>query len=288
MQVFLRVAQTGSFASVANQLDVDRSWVTRQIASLEKHLGTKLITRSTRRLSLTPAGSIYLEKCRLILNMVDSAEADIADENTEPRGQIRLGLPLAFGLQVLTPLLLDFSKRHPMVELVTDLSDQRVNLIEEGLDLAIRITDSLQSGDVVRKLGVCPMLTFASPGYFASHGTPRHPRDLESHECLIYSNAASRAQWAYRDSGKKINVSVRGRITANNGIFLTEAAAQDRGITRQPLFIAKRYLDAGVIRPILQDFEGPDLGIYAVLPGNRYIPHRVSTLMTYLSDQLSE
>lgn len=287
MQVFVRVAQAGSFSAVSQQLNVDRSWVTRQISALETHLGVKLFTRSTRRLSLTPAGSIYLEKSRVILNLVDAAESDAVEERAVPRGQIRLGVPLAYGLQVLTPWLLEFSKTYPAIELSVDLSDERVNLIEQGLDISIRITGHLQPGDVVRKLADCPMVTFASPGYLSLYGTPRRPQDLESHECLVYSNTPTRAQWVFQQQQQKISVPVRGRIMANNGLLLTEAAAQGVGIARQPYFIAKSYIDAGLVKPILEKYETSPLGVYAVLPSNRYIPHRISVLMKFLADRMA-
>jgi DNA-binding transcriptional LysR family regulator len=153
MHLFMRVAELGSFSAVALQLGVARSVVTRQIAALENHLGVKLMARSTRRLALTSAGAAYLEKCRVILNLVDTAEADVAEERLTPRGNIRISLPLSFGIKRLAPLLLDFSQRHPEVSLDMDYSDRRINLIEEGIDLAIRITRRLDPGDVARKIG---------------------------------------------------------------------------------------------------------------------------------------
>ena len=286
MQTFVRVAEAGSFIAVANQLQVARSVVTRQIAALEKHLGAKLITRSTRSLTLTAAGSAYLEKCRVILNMVDAAESSLAEEKAVPRGRIRLGLPLTYGLQELMPALLDFARDQPFIELIMDLSDQRANLIEEGLDLAIRITAELQPGDIVRKLGQCHLLTLASPDYLAQHGEPRHPTDLRHHECLIYASDSATTQWSYRDGENTLQVPVRGRIVANNGGALTEAAARGMGITRQPDFIVAPWLARGQVQVVLQDFEIPPLGIYAVLPSNRYIPHRVSALIEHLARAL--
>ena len=283
MQTFVRVAEAGSFIAVANQLQVARSVVTRQIAALEKHLGAKLITRSTRSLTLTAAGSAYLEKCRVILNMVDAAESSLAEEKAVPRGRIRLGLPLSYGLQELMPALLDFAQAQPFIELIMDLSDQRANLIEEGLDLSIRITADLQPGDIVRKLGQCRLLTLAARGYLAQHGEPRHPTDLRHHECLIYARASATTQWTYRDNEQTLQVPVRGRIVANNGSALTEAAARGMGITRQPDFIAAPWLARGQVQVVLEDFEIPPLGIYAVLPSNRYIPHRVSALIEHLA-----
>lgn len=286
MQTFVRVAEAGSFIAVANQLQVARSAVTRQIAALETHLGAELIIRSTRSLTLTPAGSAYLEKCRVILNMVDAAESSLNEENAVPRGRIRLGLPLTYGLKELMPALLAFAEEQPFIELVMDLSDQRANLIEDGLDLSIRITADLQPGDIVRKLGECRLMTIASPGYLKAHGEPRHPTDLLHHECLIYASDSTINAWPYREGKQPLQVSVRGRIVANNGIALTEAAARGMGIARQPDFIVAPYLLGKKVKSILEKFADEPLGIYAVLPSNRYVPHRVKVLMDYLAKTL--
>ena len=218
MQMFVRVAEAGSFIAVAQQLQVARSVVTRQVAALEHHLGTQLITRSTRSLTLTAAGVAYLEQCRRILNMVDAAESGLSAESTVPRGRIRLGLPLSFGLIHLMPALLDFAREHAHIELIMDMSDQRANLIEEGLDLAIRITADLQPGDIVRKLGHCRLHTLASPEYLAAHGTPCHPLELKQHECLLYASDSAASHWLYREGGRAVQVPVHGRIVANNGL----------------------------------------------------------------------
>jgi DNA-binding transcriptional LysR family regulator len=287
MQIFVRVAEAGSFTAVADQLRVARSAITRQIAALEKHLRVKLITRSTRSLTLTPAGSAYLEKCRVILNMVDAAESSLDEEKAVPRGRIRLGLPISFGLERLLPALLIFAKAQPHIELMMDFSDQRANLIEEGIDLSIRITADLQPGDIVRQLGQVRLLTLASPAYLSEHGEPRHPEALAQHECLVYSMSMNSATWPYRVDGQLQQFPVRGRIRANNGLALTRAAAQGMGITLQPDFIAEPYLARGEVLELLPDFAPPPLGIYAVLPSNRYIPHRVNVLLEHLAASFS-
>ena len=283
MQIFVRVAEAGTFTAVADQLQVARSVVTRQIAALEKHLRVKLITRSTRSLTLTPAGAAYLEKCRVILNLVDAAESSLEEEKAVLRGRIRLGLPLSFGLQRLMPALLDFAKAQPHIELLMDFSDQRANLIEEGLDLSIRITADLQPGDIVRTLGHCRLLTLASPAYLSEHGEPTHPEQLRHHDCLVYSMTAKSATWPFQMDGQVQVLPVRGRIQANNGLALVQAAAQGMGITLQPDFIAEPFLQRHEVVEILQPFQAPPLGIYAVLPSNRYIPHRVNVLMDHLA-----
>ena len=287
MQLFVRVAEAGSFTAVAEQLNLARSVVTRQISALETALGAKLMTRSTRSLSLTAAGAAYLEKCRLILNLVDAAEADVAQEKVEPRGRIRLGLPLSFGLERLMPMLLTFAEQQPHIQLEMDFSDRRANLIEEGIDLSIRITAQLASGDIVRKLGTCQLMTLASPAYLNLHGTPRTPDELQHHECLAYAVDLSPSSWVFPVQGREERVSVRSRIMANNGSALMQAAARGLGITRQPDFIAAPFLARGEVVPLLAAYDAQPLGIYAVLPSNRYIPHRVKVLMDYLAAALA-
>jgi DNA-binding transcriptional LysR family regulator len=286
MQTFARVAQAGSFTAVADQLQVDRSAITRQISALEKHLAVKLITRSTRSLTLTPAGSAYLEKCRLIINLVDAAESSLTEESTLVRGRVRLALPLSFGRERLMPALLEFMRLQPNLELLLTMSDQRSNLIEEGLDLAIRVTSDLQSSDIVRKLGQCRLLTVASPAYLAQHGTPAHPEELRHHECLLYTSSNTSAQWTYPIDGQVKNVAVRGRLAANNGLALLAANASGMGISVQPDFLAEPFLARKEVVEILADFMPPPLGIYAVLPSNRYIPQRVALLIDFLDKSL--
>ena len=286
MQIFLRVAEAGSFTAVADQLQVDRSAITRQISALEKHLAVKLITRSTRSLTLTPAGSAYLEKCRLILNLVDATESSLTEESALVRGRIRLGLPLSFGRERLLPAILEFMRLQPKLELLLTMSDQRSNLIEEGLDLAIRVTNDLQPSDIVRKLGQCRLVTVASPAYLAEHGGPQHPDDLRHHECLLYSSSSTAAQWPYSIDGQVKTVAVRGRLAANNGLALLTANAAGMGISLQPDFLVDPFLARQQLVEILAGFAPPPLGIYAVLPSNRYIPQRVALLIDFLGKSL--
>lgn len=286
MHLFLRVAELGSFSAVAQQLGLARSVVTRQIAALETHLGVKLMVRSTRRLALTSAGTAYLEKCRVILNLVEAAETDVAEERLTPRGNIRISLPLSFGIKRLAPLLLDFSQRYPEVSLEMDYTDRRVKLIEEGFDLSIRITRRLEPGDVARKIGTGRMWVVASPEYLARHGRPQHPAELVHHECLGYTASREIQSMQFMVDGQLKSFSLRSRINANNGEVLTEAAAQGLGITMQPDFIADGFIAAGRVEPILLDFPIPELGIYAMLSSNQHVPYRVRVLMDFLASAL--
>lgn len=286
MHLFLRVAELGSFSAVAQQLGLARSVVTRQIAALETHLGVKLMVRSTRRLALTSAGTAYLEKCRVILNLVEAAETDVAEERLTPRGNIRISLPLSFGIKRLAPLLLDFSQRYPEVSLEMDYTDRRVKLIEEGFDLSIRITRRLEPGDVARKIGTGRMWVVASPEYLARHGRPQHPAELAHHEYLGYTASREIQSMQFMVDGQLKSFSLRSRINANNGEVLTEAAAQGLGITMQPDFIADGFIAVGRVEPILLDFPIPELGIYAMLSSNQHVPYRVRVLMDFLASAL--
>lgn len=286
MQLFTRVAELGSFSAVAQQLGVARSVVTRKIAALEARLGVKLMVRSTRQLTLTSAGTAYLEKCRVILNLVDVAEADVAQERATPRGRIRLSLPLSYGLRHLTPLLLDFTRQYQEVGLELDYTDRRLNLIEEGFDLSVRITARLAPGDIVRKLGTSVLHVVASPAYLARHGRPLHPQELAHHECLGYVSQGNTQAWVFAVDGRVETFPVRSRINANNGDALTIAAVQGLGITVQPDFIVADYLASGEVEMLLEQFRAPPLGIYAVLPSNRHVPHRVSALIGFLAGRL--
>jgi len=285
MRIYLRVAELGSFAAVARQMGVARSVITRQVAALEAHLGVKLIARSTRSLMLTSAGSAYLERCREILNLVEAAEAGLADERQEPRGLIRLSVPLSFGLRHLSPLLMDFNVTYPDVVTEIDFTDRRVKLVDEGLDLAIRITRRLDPLDVARRIGSSRLQAIASPDYLRRHGEPKHPRELAEHECLIYLPAQHEG-WPFLVNGATEIFTVRGRMRANNGDALLDAAMRGLGITAQPTFISAAAIEAGWVRPILTDYPMPELGIYALLSGNRYVPQRVRVLVDYLAERI--
>jgi DNA-binding transcriptional LysR family regulator len=244
--------------------------------------------RNTRRLSLTSAGSAYLEKCKVVLDLIEAAEASVMEERLTPRGNIRIGVPLSFGLKKLTPILLEFSERYPDINLEIVFDDNQMNLIEEGIDLSIRIATQLAPGDIVRKLGSCRLFTVASPDYLKQYGRPSHPSELINHECLGYTLTASGMSWGFMVEGHLETFYIRSRIKANNGDALTEAAARGLGITRQPDFIVDDYLATGQVETILNEFNAAVLGIYAILSSNRYVPHRVRVLLDFLANRLSE
>lgn len=285
MQLFVRVAELGSFSAAAQQMNVARSAVTRQVAALEKHLGTMLLARSTRRLSLTSAGVAYLEKCREILGLVEAAEAGLSEDRQAPRGHIRITLPLSFGIRQLMPMFGDFMAANPEVSIELDFNDRRANLIEGGFDLAIRIADRLEPGDVARKIGSSQGIVAAAPGYLERHGRPKHPRDLIKHECFGYLLAA-RSSWSFVIDGETKSFPVSGRLQTNSGDALLDAAIRGLGITRAPTFIAEQAVREGKLEILLRKFPTPALGIYAIFPSNRYVPHRVRALVDFIAQRI--
>lgn len=286
MRHFVRVAELGSFSAVAKQSGLARSVVTRHVAALESQLGGKLLTRSTRRVALTPAGAAYLEQCRVILNLVDAAESGLAAERQAPRGHIRLSVPQAFGLARLGGPLLDFAVQYPEVSLAVDYTDRSVDLIEGGIDLSIRITLRLAPGVVARRLGSCPMRLVASREYLARHGRPRRPADLADHEFLAYSHAPA-ASLPFLVDGRVQGFPVRSRISSSSGEWLAQAAARGFGLTCHPDFIVDPFIERGEVVQVLADHAMPDLGIHALLPSNRHVPHRVRVLLDFLAAALA-
>jgi len=287
MTTFVKVAEVGSFAAAARRLGVPRSVVTRQIAALEEHLGIKLMMRTTRRLNLTSGGAAYLQKCREILDLVSTAEADVMADSLTPRGQLRIGVPLSFGLKKLVPLLLEFSQAYPDISLATDFTDSPQNLVEEGKDLLVRVSPRLEPGDIARQLGSSRLQVIATPAYLARHGEPRHPSELAGHALIGYTYRGLVQPWSFRVDGEVETFYLPFKLQANNGEALAEAAVRDLGITMVPDFVAEDYLRGGRMVTLLADFTPPALGIYALLPSNRYLPHRVRALIDFLARRLT-
>ena len=287
MATFIKVAELGSFAAAAGRLGVARSVVTRQIAALEEHLGIKLMVRTTRRLTLTAGGATYLQKCREILDLVETAEADVMADSLTPQGHLRIGVPLSFGLKKLVPLLLEFSQTYPRITLATDFNDSPQNLVEEGKDLLVRVASRLEPGDIARKLGTSRLQVIATPAYLARHGEPHHPAELAGHDLIGYLYRGQVQPWSFRVDGEVETYYLPFKLQANNGEALAEAAVRDLGITLVPDFVAEDYLRNRGMVTLLDDFTPPELGIYALLPSNRYLPHRVRALIDFLAQRLS-
>ena len=284
MQVFVRVATLGSFSAAARALHLSQTMVTKHVAALEDRLGVKLLHRSTRRLVLTEAGRSYLAACERILAEIEEAEASASLDRIEPRGTLRLNVPLTFGLRQIVPALTAFSRLHPAVAVDLGLADRYVDLIEEGWDLAVRIGRLKDSGLVARRLAPCRTIVCAAPSYLEARGAPRSPEDLSGHNCLGYTlpSAIGAGRWAF-GAGGDVVVPVEGNLRANNGDALLAAALAGQGLIYQPTFIVGDSLRDGSLLRVLSGYPTLELGVHAVLPSGRQTPAKVRAFVEFLA-----
>ncbi len=289
LEVFARVAAVGSLSGAARAMGLSQTMVTKHIASLEARLGAKLFHRTTRRLSITEAGRSYLESSERILSDMEAAEAAIAADRVEPRGLLRVNVPVVFGTRQIAPLLADFAERYPNVTIELGLNDRLVDLAEEGWDLAIRIGKLRDSSMVARRLAPSRMVVCAAPSYLARHGTPRSVGDLASHNCLGYtlSQQASAAEWLFGKQGD-IRVQVKGNLRANNGDALRAATLAGLGVARQPTFIVADDLRAGTLVALpLDQPEIQTTAVHAVYLPDRRPPAKVRAFIDFLAASFS-
>jgi DNA-binding transcriptional LysR family regulator len=289
IEALVAVVDGGSFRAAGERLGVATSMVSRRVSQLERRLGSRLLHRTTRRLTLTDAGRNFYQRAVQILAELDEAEQSVATEHGELRGAIRLAAPLSFGLRHLSGAITEFLDAHPAIELNLDLNDRTVNLIEDGFDLAVRIGELQDSTLVARRLGVSRAVTCASRAYIERHGEPRHPEDLRGHIGLQYSNIGYGQHWRYETpEGDTVFAQPQIRIRANNGEALACAAVAGLGITTGPTFILGAYLSEGTLNRILKDFRQPAAGIYALYPPGRMMPRRIQAFSDFLAERFGE
>ena len=287
LRVFAQVVESMSFVRAAERLDLSTTAVSRYVAELEDHLHTRLLQRTTRRISLTETGRAFHERCVQILAELDEAEREAAQETAEPRGTIRLTTSVNFGTHQVTPAIALFLARHPQVKIDVSLSDRIVDIIEEGFDLAIRIGGTGAQNLAARKLGETRFVLCASPDYIARHGAPASPEDLARHNCLTYEYAL-RDAWTFRDAaGRERAVRVAGSLNSNNGDLNAAAAVQGVGSALEPDFIVGSELKRGKLVPVLESFEAPALPIYAVYPSRRFLPAKVRAFVDFLVERFT-
>lgn len=289
IEALVAVVESGTFSAAGERLGVAKSVISRRVSQLEQRLGSRLLHRTTRRLSLTDAGRNFYQRAVQILADLDDAEQGVSTASAELRGILKVAAPLSFGLAHLSSALTDFLDQHPAIEVNLDLNDRNVNLVEEGFDLAVRIGELQDSTLVARRLGTSRMVTCASRAYLERHGEPLHPDDLQRHTGLQYSNISYKQHWQFvtRD-GKTLQAQPQIRIRANNGEALACAAVAGMGITTGPTFILGRYLKEGKLQRILTDYRRPSLGIFAVTPPGRLVPQRVQLFSEFLSSRFGD
>lgn len=285
MHVFVRIAATGSFSAAARALGMSQTMTSRHVDAIEERLGARLLHRTTRRLTLTEPGRRYLEACERILGDIEEAEALATAGHVEPRGTLRLNVPLSFGFRQIAPLLPDFSAVHPGLSVDLGLADRTVDLLEEGWDMAVRIGRLPDSRLVTRRLASCRMMLCAAPAWLAAHGTPRRVADLAARECLGYTlpGPASAGRWAFGRKGEVV-VEVQGRLRANNGDALVAAAIAGQGLVYQPSFLVADAIRAGLLEILALDHPADErLAVHAVLPPGRRPPAKVRALVDFLA-----
>lgn len=288
LQAFVAVVEAGSFTAASDRLDSAKSAVSRRISALEERLGVQLLRRTTRVLNLTETGQGFYEHASRILADLEEAEAAVQQEHGELRGRIRLALPLSFGVRHMCKPIAAFSKLHPKVAFDLNLNDRRVDLIEEGADLALRIGRLQDSSLIARRLFDMRAVVCASPHYLSVHGEPETPADLQNYDCLVYSNLEEPNKWTYLDeAGEKRTVKVKPGLAASSGDFLTNAAAHGMGLVIQPTFIASESIRRGSLVPILTNYDWPISPAYAVYPPTRHLSYRVRALIDFLAERFS-
>lgn len=284
MRVFIQAANLASLSAAGRALGISAAMATKHVDALEARLGVRLLHRTTRRLTLTDAGTDYLAASRRILQELDEAESEVAAQRTEAVGRLRMNLPLSFGTRFIAPLLPEFSRRYPHVEVELGMSDAQQDLIEGGWDMAIRIGHLADSALKARRLGHCPMQVCAAPGYLARHGTPRRVAELSAHNCMSYTLSAlqGRGSWAFGHGGE-IQVPVQGNLKANNGDALLAAAVGGQGVIYQPDFIVAEALASGALVALQLDQPALDLGgLHVLFPPDRRPPAKVRAMIDYL------
>ncbi|MRW92920.1 LysR family transcriptional regulator [Duganella sp. FT80W] len=288
LKAFCLVASNGGFSAAARQLNVATSSVTRLVDALEARIGAPLLNRSTRSITLTDSGRGYFEQATQILAALDEADDAASGRDAEPTGVLRITAPVTLANRYIAPLLPQLAQKYPKLELDMRLSDAMVNMVDEAIDVAIRIGNpERQPNLIARKLAGHKRYICASPDYLAKHGTPGTPDELANHNCLLFSYGAGRASWRLRNADLATEVEVRGSISVNNAEMLRQAAVGGLGMVMLAAWLIQADLDSGRLVAVLSDYQvNPgemDVGIYAVYPANR----RGATKIQVFTDMLA-
>ena len=283
MQLFIRVVETGSFSKASTNLGITQPTATKYVAALEQRLGVRLFHRSTRGVTPTEVGSRYYEKCALIARELEEADNLASLQQSGVRGQLRVSTSVAFGRRVLVPLVVGFMREHPQLQIDLSFDDRYVNLVEQGVDVAIRMGQLADSSLGASYLGVNPWVVVASPGYLAQHGTPAQPQDLGQHVALIYSTVQGDERWRFvGPDGHALQVPVHGPLRSNNLSALLAAARAGMGLAALPWYVAQASVNDGAVLPVLQQWALPSQEIHAVFPSPRLVPTKVTGLIEWL------
>lgn len=288
METFSVVVETGSFTAAAEKLGLSKSFVSKQISTLEVDLGTQLIYRTTRKLSLSDEGGQFYQHCKIIMAKAESARAEVIDSQGAPRGKIRITMPQSLIISGFGQLLIEFQLQHPEIELEVIASGRIEDLIEKGIDIALRVGQLEDSTLISRRLTGCSFQVVASPEYIQKYGSPSQPADLMQHNCLIYGDSKINRGWPFiSSSGELITVKAKGNLTSNDGGLIVDGMLNGLGIGFGPSFLFKKHIEEDRLQLLLSDYYQPATAISALYPLNRNLSRRIRLLIDYLSERLS-
>jgi DNA-binding transcriptional LysR family regulator len=286
--LFIRVVETGSFSKASADVGITQPTATKHVAALEARLGARLFHRSTRGVTPTEVGLAYYDKCKLVARELEEADNLAALMQSRVQGSLRIGTSVAFGRRVLTPLVLRFMQLHPGLNVELGFEDRYVNLVEQGIDLAVRIGRLADSTLGASTLGHNPWVLVAAPAYLARHGTPDAPADLSRHAALIYSSVQGDERWSFTAAdGAALSVAVKGPLRSNNLSALLAATRLGMGLAVLPWYVAHASVQAGVVQPLLTGWALPAQEVHAVFPSPRLVPAKVSAFARWLQEQLT-
>ncbi|MDR6818086.1 DNA-binding transcriptional LysR family regulator [Neorhizobium sp. 2083] len=282
----MKTIERGSASGAAEELGMSRAMASRYIASMEDWSGTRLLHRTTRQLSLTSAGERVLELCKEIVRVAD-AVTEVAEHADTPHGLLRVTAPGILAEAQLVPLLSEFADAYPRIKVDLQVSDRAVDLVQDRIDVAIRIANHLDPSLIAKRLGQCPSRLYASPGYLKEFGTPSGPEDLDDHRCLTYTRLGG-AEWSLKNLETQVVVTVGGAFQTNDAVALRRAALSGLGIAMLPCFAADREVDAGRLAVVLPGWEPSTLGIYALYVSRRHLPMAARALIDFLAARLPD
>ena len=302
IQLFIRIVETGSFSKASVDLGVTQPTATKHVAAVEARLGARLLNRNTRGVSATEIGALYYEKCKAIQRDLEEADNLASLLQSRIGGQLRISTSVAFGRRVLTPLVLAFMRQHPEISIDLSFDDRYVNLVEQGVDVAIRMGRLADSSLGARYLGRNPWVLVASPAYLKTHGAPKTPADVAAHPCLIYSSVQGDERWHFtggtgdtgntvgsdgHDTPREQSVAIHGPLRTNNLSVVLEAALGGMGLAILPWYVAHQAVRAGRVTPLLADHALPVQEMHAVFPSPKLVPSKVASFIDFLQGQFT-
>ncbi|MGJ0577935.1 LysR family transcriptional regulator [Xenorhabdus bovienii] len=282
-QVFVTIVEQGSLVAAAERLDMSRAMVSRYLAEMEKWAGVRLLHRTTRKISLTSAGENAYQRSLKLLELAETMPVQQSLESQTLRGLLRVGCSQSLGTSALSVAIPEFMRRYPQIAVNLQINNRVINLVEERIDLAIRITNNLEPNLIARPLSICHSVVCAAPSYLDGKIIPQKPTDLASHNCLTY-NFFGKSLWLFEKQHEQYSVPVSGTLSANESTVLMEATLQGAGIAMQPYYSAAPYLISGQLVELLPDYQPQAMGIYGIYASRQNMPVTLRTLLDFLVD----